>query len=42
MRLCLIASKPTDAVTYGFLPAAKYQDWKVLDLRISPGEMAGG
>jgi len=23
VRLCLIASKPTDAVTYGFLPAAE-------------------
>ena len=22
MRLCLVAAKPTDAVTYGFLPAA--------------------
>lgn len=27
---------------YSFLPVAKYNDWKVLDLGMSPREMAGG
>jgi hypothetical protein len=27
---------------YGFLPAAKYQEWKLLDLSFSPRGMAGG
>lgn len=27
---------------YGFLPADKYREWKVLDLSFSPREMAGG
>jgi hypothetical protein len=27
---------------YGFLPAAKYSEWKVLDLSFSPREMSGG
>ena len=27
---------------YGMLPAAKYKEWKLLDLNVSPREMAGG
>ena len=27
---------------YGFLPADKYREWRVLDLSFSPREMAGG
>ena len=31
-----------DCQPYGFLPADKYREWKVLDLSFSPREMAGG
>lgn len=27
---------------YGFLPAAKYNEWKILDLSFTPRDMAGG
>jgi hypothetical protein len=27
---------------YGFLPADKYREWKVLDLSFTPRDMAGG
>jgi len=31
-----------DCQPYGFLPADKYREWRVLDLSFSPREMAGG
>jgi len=31
-----------DCQPYAFLPAAKYREWRVLDLSFSPREMAGG
>lgn len=31
-----------DCQPYGFLPVAKYREWKVLDLSFSPRDMAGG
>ncbi len=31
-----------DCQPYGFLPAQKYQEWKVLDLRFTPQGIAGG
>ncbi len=31
-----------DCQPYAFLPAAKYKEWKVLDLSFSPRDMAGG
>lgn len=31
-----------DCQPYAFLPADKYKEWKVLDLRFSPRDMAGG
>ena len=31
-----------DCQPYGFLPADKYSEWRVLDLSFSPREMAGG
>ncbi|MEA2870405.1 MAG: hypothetical protein QOH67_381 [Hyphomicrobiales bacterium] len=31
-----------DCQPYGFLPADKYGEWRVLDLSFSPREMAGG
>jgi hypothetical protein len=36
VRLCLIASKPTDAVTYGFLPAAERLGLEVFLLTDQP------
>jgi hypothetical protein len=30
-----------DCQPYAFLPAEKYNEWKILDLPISPGDMAG-
>jgi hypothetical protein len=27
---------------YGFLPADKYGEWKILDLSFTPRDMAGG
>jgi hypothetical protein len=27
---------------FGFLPADKYREWKVLDLSFTPRDMAGG
>ena len=41
MRLCLIASKPTDAVTYGFLPAAARLGLEVFLLTDQPEAHAG-
>ena len=41
MRLCLIASKPTDAVTYGFLPAAERLGLEVFLLTDQPEAHAG-
>jgi type IV secretory pathway VirB10-like protein len=31
-----------DCQPYGFLPADKYREWRMLDLSFSPREMAGG
>jgi len=31
-----------DCQPFGFLPAEKYQEWKVLDLTFTPRDMAGG
>ena len=41
MRLCLIASKPTDAVTYGFLPAAERLGLEVFLLTDQPEAHVG-
>ena len=41
MRLCLVAAKPTDAVTYGFLPAAARLGLEVLLLTDQPDGHAG-
>ncbi len=41
MRLCLVASKPTDAVTYGFLPIAAWLGLEVFLLTDQPGVRAG-
>jgi len=41
VRLCLIASKPTDAVTYGFLPAAARLGLDVFLLTDQPDAHAG-
>ncbi|MGD0239619.1 MAG: siderophore biosynthesis protein [Streptosporangiaceae bacterium] len=41
MRLCLIASKPTDAVTYGFLPAAERLGLEVFLLTDRPEAHVG-
>jgi len=41
MRLCLVASKPTDAVTYGFLPAAARPGLEVFLVTDQPGVHAG-
>lgn len=41
MRLCLIASKPTDAVTHGFLPAAARLGLEVFLLTDQPDAHAG-
>jgi hypothetical protein len=31
-----------DCAPYGFLPAERYSEWKILDLSFSPRDMAGG
>jgi len=41
VRLCLIASKPTDAVTYGFLPAAERLGLEVFLLTDQPEAHVG-
>ena len=41
MRLCLVAAKPTDAVTYGFLPAAARLGLEVFLLTDQPDGHAG-
>ena len=41
MRLCLVAAKPTDAVTYGFLPAAARLGLEVFLLTDRPDVHAG-
>lgn len=41
MRLCLVAAKPTDAVTYGFLPAAARLGLEVFLLTDQPDAHAG-
>jgi biotin carboxylase len=41
VRLCLIASKPTDAVTYGFLPAAERLGLEVFLLTDQPEAQVG-
>jgi biotin carboxylase len=41
VRLCLVASKPTDAVTYGFLPAADRLGLDVFLLTDQPDAHAG-
>jgi len=40
MQTALRALK--DCQPYGFLPAGKYNEWKVLDLSFTPRDMAGG
>src|ERR1700674_5216241 len=35
-------SAPRQCHTYAFLPAGKYQEWKLLDLSFSPHGMSGG
>jgi hypothetical protein len=41
VRLCLVAAKPTDAVTYGFLPAAARLGLEVFLLTDQPDGHAG-
>jgi biotin carboxylase len=41
MRLCLVTSKPTDAVTHGFLPAAERLGLDVLLLTDRPASYSG-
>jgi biotin carboxylase len=41
MRVCLVTSKPTDAVTHGFLPAAARLGLDVLLVTDRPGDYSG-
>ena len=41
MRLCLVTSKPTDAVTHGFRPAAERLGLDLVLVTDRPAEYAG-